>query len=395
MKHILLSLTLVFLFLTHGSAQTSWHSPFLQRSGADKDVYDTYSSISVAKPLKILIARPVSKYGDVPLENKWILLLCEYLLYFRLSGIESISVIDKETLTELLPEYMEYKQPISFEMYDQAARKTGADYLLYVQCEYHRLINEGQVSLGRGTDVNFFGKIIAPGSSTPLFSDAKQFPVRKLGMRLDTFLAGVLQAAQVPLTEKNRNFLSTAVLSQSDGKIRKVGAALEAVYNSQVVEWDKFFKSYTTLLRRNNDMLLGYYAGAFMCETSGHYAEGARLFQSLTDLLDLAYPLSFLECSRLYRLCGKYEQAETVLESMPPVSWLRHDVRMEQAYIRESQGDIVGAADIVMEVLREDYSNKKARAFYKQKPPPLEDLLPQTVPSADTDTLESDDPYSF
>ncbi len=348
-------------------AQATWTSPFLNTS-TDEPSLSKRPAISsfTGTPTRILITRPVTKYGNAPLEDKWLLLLCEYYLYFRLRGIEAVSVVPQDALVELVPEYMEYKMPIPIEKYGAAAKKVSADYLIYIQCEYNRLLSEGQISLRKDTDINFFGKIVSPSSDKPLFVDAKQFSVDKLGMRLDMFLNQVFEVLNIGLTEKNRNFMETAVMGSNGKKIKKLGEYLAAAYASEVTEWSPFIKKYKRLMRRNADMLIGYYAGAHMCEMAGKYLDAAHLFHSLIDALDMSYPRAFVETCRYYRLSGKFDQVEKIIGAMPTVEHLKHDVTMEKAFLLESKGEVRKAADMALDVLKEDKNNKRAREFYKQ-----------------------------
>ncbi len=367
MRKIKTGLLILTLFITISFAQSNWTSPFLNRStdNTSASFLETTSTFS-GTPTKILITRPVTKYGNAPLEDKWILQLCENHLYFRLTGIEAVSVVPPEALTELVRDYMEYKQPIAVEKYLDAAKKLSADYIIYIQCEYNRLFCEGQVNIGKDTDVNFFGKVVSPFSDKPLFAEAKQFSINKLGMRLDTFLYQVFQILHITITNKNRNFMETAVLSSRGNKVKKLGEFLAAAYESEVAEWDPFIKKYKKLVKKNPDMLLGYYAGATMCEMAGHYLSAAHLSHALSDILDMSYPRSFVESCRLYRLSGNYGQVEKILKSLPPIEHLKNDITMEKAFLMEERGEVREAADIALEILKVDKNNKRAREFYKQ-----------------------------
>ncbi len=366
MKQLKCGILIFTLFCTFCIAEETWTSPFLNNSPDDiPEAQPPVIKRTSSAPIRILITRPVTKYGTAPLENKWILLLCEHYLYFRLLGIESIEVIPPETLVESVPEYMEYKLPIPVETYQEAAKKVSAEYIIYLQCEYSRLIKEGQVSLKKGTEINFFGKVLTPTSSEPVLVEAKQFSVDKLGTRLDSFLALTMRTLDVALTDKNRNFLETAVLSSRGKRVKKIGEHLAAVNESTVEEWDPFIKKYRKVVKKDADMLLGYYAGAEMCRTAGKYLDGATLSHALMDILDAAYPRAFTETSLLYRLSGKYDQAWKIVESMPPVAHLQNDIKMEKAFLYEQKGDVKKAADMALEVLKEDSDNIRARQFYR------------------------------
>ncbi len=309
----------------------------------------------------MVIARPVSKYGDAPLENKWLLLLCEQFLYFRLGGIESIALVSPETMTEHIADYMEYKKAVPLDTYISVAQKTGAHYIVYLQCEYNRIISDGQVNLGKNTDINFFGKVIAPGKDAPVVADAKQFPIKKLGQRLDTFVGMMLDGCGASRTDRNRNFLQTRILSVRGKKIKKLGEFLAMANASKIVEWEVFYKKYHTLVVKNSDMLLGYFAGVTMCEEAGKYKDAAHLSHALMDILDTSYPDIFAETCKLYRLSGNYSQAWNIINMAPAIPGYENDMNMERAFLLEQQGDVRQAADIALDV-----QNARARQFYSK-----------------------------
>jgi hypothetical protein len=120
------------------------------------------------------------------------------------------------------------------------------------------------------------------------------------------------------------------------------------------------------MVKKSPDMLVGYYAGASMCEMEGKYLDGANLLHALADALDMSYPRCFLEACRLYRLSDKFDQAEKLMSTMPPVAYLKHDIAMEKAFLLEKKGDVRKAADMALEVLKEDKNNRRAKEFYNQ-----------------------------
>lgn len=160
--------------------------------------------------------------------------------------------------------------------------------------------------------------------------------------------------------------METAILSCRGNKVKKLGEFLATAYESEVTEWNPFFKKYLKLVKKDPDMLLGYYAGATMCEMAGQYLSAAHLSHALSDILGMSYPISFVESCRLYRRCGNYGQVEKILKSLPVIEHLKNDITMEKAFLLEKNGEVREAADIALEILKVDKNNKRAREFYKQ-----------------------------
>lgn len=315
----------------------------------------------ISPPIKILITRPATKFGDAPLENKWLLLLCEYYLYFRLGGIEYLSIVSPDTLAQLLPNYQDYQHVIPLKEYLDVAKKLSVHYLIYVQCEYSRFISEGQFHLG--TEVNFFGTVISPKREAPVVTLSGRFNLRRLGIRLNTFLARAIEKLKIEITEINSTFLATPVISKRSRSIKKLGMSLSSFYGSDVPQWNYFIRKYKRLLRRDSRMILGYYAGAKICEVAGKYKDGASLSYGLIDRLDITYPNAFIMTSELYRLSGNYEQSLRVIESAPDIDIIKNDLKIEKAYIYKRKGEVKKAIDLALEVLKEDSNNRKARIF--------------------------------
>ncbi len=74
--------------------------------------------------IPLVVMRTVSEYGVDKLTDEWILLLCEYYIYFRLEGIPGVHVISPDTLSALLPRYKVYTKAIPEKEYVAAAKKS-------------------------------------------------------------------------------------------------------------------------------------------------------------------------------------------------------------------------------------------------------------------------------
>ena len=105
-----IALFIIILFYSVIFAESTWTSPF-HKSAPDENfntpLLETGKiELVTERPIKILVTRPVTKFGNAPIENRWVLLLCEHFLNFRQGGIEAISVIDRETLIEEIPDLL-------------------------------------------------------------------------------------------------------------------------------------------------------------------------------------------------------------------------------------------------------------------------------------------------
>lgn len=288
------------------------------------------------EPVKVIITRPVTKYGNAELKDKWLLLLCENHLNFRFKGIESVSIVPPETLSKLLKDYKDYKNPVTLDKYSEVAKKLSVSYIIYLQCEYYKFASEMQVNLG--DDINFFGKLLSIDTDTSLFVDAQQFPLRKLGFKLDKFISKVIQKLAIETTDINRQFLETAIMSKDDKEVKKLGELLAAINGPDAIEWNKFFKKYKKILKSEPEMLIGYYAGVELCEAARKYEEGASFAHHLIDLLDVNYPHNYVDATRLYRLSGDYEEALRIVESAPKNVLINNDVEKEKALLYKKMG---------------------------------------------------------
>ena len=304
-----------------------------------------YSSTGVeeqAGPVKIIITRPVSKFGKAKLKDKWLLLLCENHLNFRLNGIESVSVVSPGVLAALLDNYATYEKPVTLDEYIKVAKKLSIPYVIYVQCEYYKFASENQVNLG--DDINFFGKFVSIDRDTSLIIEAVQFPLRKLGFRLDKFISKSIEKMGVGITRKNRQFLETKIMSDNDKKLKKLGELLEAVDQIEVMGWKRYYSKLKNTLKREPDMLVGYYAGAKICEIEKKYEEGATMHKYLLDVLEIIYPPTYVEACRLYRLSGDFDEALRILNSAPKNRLIEEGVEKERGLLYELMGSL-GNAD--------------------------------------------------
>ena len=286
--------------------------------------------------VKVIITRPVTKYGNAELKDKWLLLLCENHLNFRFKGIESVSIVPPQTLSKLLKDYKDYKNPVTLDKYIKVAKKLSVPYIIYLQCEYYKFASEMQVNLG--DDINFFGKLIALDTDKPLIVDAQQFPLRKLGFKLDKFISKAIQKLPVEITDINRQFLETAIMINDDKEVKKLGELLAVINGPDAIQWGKFFKKYKKILKSEPDMLIGYYAGVKICETARKYEEGASFAHHLIDLLDVNYPHNYVDATRLYRLSGDYEEALRIVKSAPKNILINNDVEKEKALLYKKMG---------------------------------------------------------
>ena len=287
-------------------------------------------------PVKVIITRPVTKFGNAELKDKWLLLLCENHLNFRLNGIESISVVSPGVLAALLDDYATYEKPIALDDYIKVAKKLSVPYVIYVQCEYYKFASETQVNLG--DDINFFGKFVSIDRDTSLIVEAAQFPLRKLGFKLDKFISKAIEKMDVEITKKNRQFLETKIMSDNDKKIKKLGELIEAVDQIEVMGWKRYYSKFRGVLKREPDMLVGYYAGAKICEIEKKYEEGATMHKYLLDVLEIIYPPTYVEACRLYRLSGDYDEALRILNSAPKSSLIEEGVEKERGLLNDKMG---------------------------------------------------------
>ena len=364
---------IVFLCLTIASNLETIHADEQQTQG-------------VITPVKVIVARPVSKYGSANLEDMWLLLVCENYIHFRLQGVDGLSVVPVDVLSRFIKGYSEYRegmQPVTLDKYIDAAMKLSVTYIIYVQCEYYKFGSENQVNTG--DDVNFFGKVQSIYGSEPIFVEAKQFPLKKLGFKLDLFISKVIENLKAEKTRANRKFLETKILIDDAKKIKTLGkylASFNELGTDGAAQWDKAYGKYKKFIKDGSDMLLGYYAGASVFESIKKYNEGAAFYYTITDMMDSQFPRAYIEASRLYRLHKNYKQSLYILETAPGIQSIEQDLKIEKAIVFKEMGNTVDAfylASGVLEESRNDIIVKTLlmqHGLYKEKYSPLDFAAP-------------------
>jgi len=337
-------------------------------------------------PVKVIVARPVSKYGSANLEDMWLLLLCENYLHFRLQGVDGISVVPAEVLSSQIKGYSEYRegaQSVTLDKYTDAAMKLSVTYIIYIQCEYFKFGSGNQVNTG--DDVNFFGKVQSIYGSEPIFVEAKQFPLKKIGFKLDLFVSKVIETLKAETTPVNRKFLETKVLRDDAKKIKMLGKYL-AVFNDPGADgatvWDKSYGKYKRFIKDGSDMLLGYYAAGKVFESVKKYKEGAAFFYTITDMMESQFPRAYIEASRLYRLHKNYKQSLSILENATGIPSIEHDLKVEKAILFKEMGHTIDALYLASGLLDENRNDiivqtlLKQHGLYKEKYTPLDFAAP-------------------
>ena len=281
------------------------------------------------KNMPLLIIRPVSGFGVSKLKNRWLLLLCEAYIHFRLGAIPVLSVVPPETLSNQLPYYYEYNNAISLERYKKAAKDLSVPYLVYLQCSYTKI----------GREVNFLGDITSIDNDKPVVTISKNFPLRELGSELDQFTKQIVEKMGIEPSPQTRFFLDTPLLSKEAMNLKTLGDFLTRAENLGGSEWDVFLKSYKEFIKQDPQLLVGIYAASKFCGAAQKYDQAAGFSNALVTKLGRKYPPAYLLAAKYYRLSGNYEQARRVVEGAAYINEIQKPLMVEKALIEKEAGE--------------------------------------------------------
>ena len=275
--------------------------------------------------IPLLIIRPVSGFGVSTLKNKWLLLLCEAYIHFRLGAIPALSIVSPDKLSDVLPYYNEYKRAIPTGRYKKAAKELSVPYLLYLQCGYTKVSRE----------VNFLGDVSSVDNGRPIATASKSFPLREFGAVLDQFAIQIVEKMGIEPAEQTRFFLNTPLMSGKAKILKAVGENLSTVNEVKDKWWSEFLNRYNELLREDPQMLVGYYAAAKFCGAAEKYKEAAEFSYALVHKLGHKYPPAYLMTARYYRLSGNYAEALRVVDRAEIIVEIQKPLKEEKARITE------------------------------------------------------------
>lgn len=297
-------------------------------SAAHKDT--TISPYEIMKAQKknaipLLIIRPVSVFGVSTLKNKWLLLLCEAYIHFRLGAIPVLSIVARETLSDQLPYYDEYNNAISLERYKEAAKDLSVPYLLYLQCSYTKFTRE----------VTFLGDITSVDNDRSIVTLSKTFPLRTLGLELDQFTKQIVKKMGIVPSQELRFFLDTPLMSKEAKNLKTLGEFLASVDKLDDASWDEFLKNYKDFLKQDSQMIVGIYAASKFCGAAEKYKQAAGFSHVLINKLGHKYPPAYLLTAKYYRLAGNYEQALRVVDRASNINEIQKQLKEEKARIEK------------------------------------------------------------
>lgn len=278
----------------------------------------------------LLIARPISKYGQQELIDTWLLRLCEAYFYFRLQGVPALRIVATDTLEQMLSDYQGYRGGIEKPRYRRAAEKLSVPYLLVLQIERGALSRGGQISIGK--DTGFFGELYSVDGDSTVMAESISFPLRQLGPRLDGFILRLLESTGIPEEKQNTTFLRTPVTGQNARALKKLGEMIdraEPYYEEKTAK--ELEEELTELLSDHSRLTFGYYAAGRLFANASHPERAARFFHAVVNRLGATYPPAFVTTADQYRRANLCSQALRLLDRAEGME----TVAGEAAHIRE------------------------------------------------------------
>jgi len=270
--------------------------------------------------VQLLVMRPISKYGSSKLKDKWLLYLCEVYLHFKLTGIAALKIVSPDTLSILMHEYKVYTKAIPVTVYRETARRLSVPYILYLECKYLPGLKGG--GLPFGNDVSILGKVSSvEGDDIAHFST--QCALKEFGTTLDQFAIHIVEKLGIPPEKQNREFLDMALMGTKKNSVKKLGNMLASEETVSRKEFQEFCKKYNTLMSKDQDMIVGYYAGVQFCVKREQYAPAADFSYALVHRLRGNYPRGYLMAAANYRRVGNYDQALRIIEQAESIESIR------------------------------------------------------------------------
>ena len=322
---------------TRQSKQQKWVESVLQRVEREKSTDSAMAAYkdTTTSPYKImkaqgkmtmplLIIRPVSEFGVSTLKDKWLLLLCEAYIHFRLGAIPVLSIVPEETLSDQLPYYHEYNNAISLKRYKEAAKDLSVPYLLYLQCSYTKFTRE----------VTFLGDIISIDNDRSVVTLSKTFPLRTLGLELDQFTKQIVKKMGIEPSQELRFFLDTPLMSKEAKNLKTLGTFLARAEKLGKTSWDEFLKMYKAFLKEDSQ-LVGIYAASKFCAAAEKYDQAAGFSNVLVNKLARKYPPAYLSAAKNYRLSGNYTQARLVVDRAAYIPEIQKEIQEEKELIEQ------------------------------------------------------------
>jgi hypothetical protein len=282
------------------------------------------AAVAAAPAVRLLVMRPVNAYGVAVRQDKWLLLLCESHIHFRLNGVPGVDVVSPELLAGLIPGYDDFDTAVSQDLYAKAAKSLSVPYILYVECSYSAFSDGTQIRLGQ--EVGLTLELSKVGGSTSLAVESRRLRLNRLGKTIDHFLVAMLDSMRVAAEEQNRPFLARPVQSTKTKLIRAMGEALASPNAGGDEEWQKSLNRYKTLLHRDPLMVLGYYVGMQFCAAAGRYEDAAHFSYDLLAEFGPAYPKAYLSTIRYYQAAKKCDDANRIAELARNVASVRDEV---------------------------------------------------------------------
>ncbi len=301
----------------------SWVTTVLENKGRDDpgDTATAAAADTVQSPYEMVVAdkrnavpllimRPVSGYTKDELDDIWLLYLCESYIHFKLSGVPALEIVSPDTLSRLMHAYKVYTNAIPISEYQETARHLSVPYMLYIECRYLPIIRGG--GLPFGNDVSILGKVSSiDGEDIVNFST--QCALKEFGSVLDRFVIQIVEKLGIPPEKQNRDFLEMTLMGTRKNNVKKMGELLAVEKKKSRKEFQEFHKDYNTFMSKDQDMVVGYYAGVQFCVKREQYGAAADFSYALIHRLRDNYPPGFLMAAENYRKVKNYEQALRII----------------------------------------------------------------------------------
>jgi hypothetical protein len=281
----------------------------------------------------VLIAQPISRYGSPELEDPWLLRLCDAFLHLRLEGIPALSVVEAERLAAAVPATKDYQKGVSKPAYVEAARELGARYVVLLQARHSPLFRDGELALGRETFI--FGEFYDAAGDTSLVLQTDELRLKHLGSTLDSFIAAIVEAMDLPEEGRNTLFLTSPILGPHGRKIRKLGKILgePGGFSNEDLAW-RTEAELNKLLAKVETMPLAYYVAAEMFAEGGRHQAAARCHYAVANRLKSLFPPAYIKVARNYRLAGECGKALEVLDKADEYERISEQVIAERRRCR-------------------------------------------------------------
>jgi tetratricopeptide (TPR) repeat protein len=283
---------------------------------------------SSSAPIRILVGRPSNfTYNSFDAKSAWAAGLFEEFLRFKLGGVNRISTIESDYVTDLIPAYREFDKRVSTGAYLDAGEKLDATHVIFT--EYMRT---------SANMVDFYIRVIPVSNEKETVRITEQVNVTDLNVDFNRCAEKIAAALSLNDHEYSPALAALPLLSRSPRLNKKIGELiLQCAMDKNKLK--SRARSLGRIARRHPLVYCAAYAGARYLARADEYYAAAKVTRSLEKKLAGHMPALTLLAASRFRKAHMYDRAARHIDRIEEPG-LRSSAAIEKSQLFRATGNM-------------------------------------------------------